>query len=85
MAEFPQLEINQELFQIDRSRFTCAGGTAALDMMLALITRDHGAEIASQVTDQLIHHRIRESGERQRMDLGQGSASPTRSFSPLSR
>lgn len=69
VAEFPHLAVNQELFQIDRSRFTCAGGTAALDMMLALITRDHGTEIASQVTDQLIHHRIREAGERQRMDL----------------
>lgn len=69
VAEFPHLEVTQELFQIDRTRFTCAGGTAALDMMLALITRDHGADLASQVADQLIHHRIRESGERQRMDL----------------
>jgi transcriptional regulator GlxA family with amidase domain len=69
IAEFPHLDVSQELFQIDRNRFTCAGGTAAVDMMLALITRDHGPEIASQVTDQLIHHRIREAGERQRMDL----------------
>jgi transcriptional regulator GlxA family with amidase domain len=69
VAEFPRLAVSQELFQIDRNRLTCAGGTAAVDMMLAVITRDHGPALASQVTDQLIHHRIREAGERQRMDL----------------
>lgn len=69
LAEFPDLDVSHELFEIDRTRFTCAGGTAAVDMMLSIIARDHGADIASQVTDQLIHHRIREASERQRMDL----------------
>ena len=68
-AEFPILDVGQDLFEIDRNRFTCAGGTAAADMMLSLIMRDHGPEIASEVTEQLIHHRIREASERQRMDL----------------
>lgn len=68
-AEFPALDVGQELFKIDRNRFTCAGGTAAADMMLSLIMRDHGPAIASEVTEQLIHHRIREASERQRMDL----------------
>ncbi len=67
--EFPQLDVSEELFEIDRNRMTCAGGTASLDMMLAMIARDHGAAVASQVTDQLIHHRIREANEWQRMDL----------------
>jgi AraC family transcriptional regulator, glycine betaine-responsive activator len=68
-AEFPQLDITSELFEIDRNRFTCAGGTAAADMMLSIIARDHGQTLATAVTDQLIHHRIREASERQRMDL----------------
>ncbi len=68
-CEHDGLEIGSDLFEIDRNRFTCAGGTAAADMMLSLIVRDHGADIAADVADQLIHHRIRESGERQRMDL----------------
>ncbi len=68
-SEHDGLEIGSDLFEIDRNRFTCAGGTAAADMMLSLIVRDHGGEIAAEVADQLIHHRIRESGERQRMDL----------------
>ena len=69
MSDFPELDISQQLFEIDRNRFTCAGGTAAIDMMLALIARDHGVELAAQVTDILVHHRMRESSERQRMDL----------------
>ena len=68
-SEHDGLQIGSDLFEIDRNRFTCAGGTAAADMMLSLIMRDHGPNVASYVADQLIHHRIRESGERQRMDL----------------
>ena len=69
VADFPDLDISQELFEIDRNRFTCAGGTAAIDMMLALISREYGPELAAQITDMLVHHRMRESDERQRMDL----------------
>ncbi|MBV9635226.1 MAG: GlxA family transcriptional regulator, partial [Methylobacteriaceae bacterium] len=68
--QFPHLEVTQELYEIDRNRFTCAGGTAAIDMMLKVIsttTQDH--EVAALVTDELIHHRMRDSNERQRMEL----------------
>lgn len=68
-ADFPELDIGEDLFEIDRDRFTCAGGVAAADMMLSLIKRDHGEAVSSTVTDQLIHHRIREASERQRMDM----------------
>jgi AraC family transcriptional regulator, glycine betaine-responsive activator len=68
-ADFPDLDIGEDLFEIDRDRFTCAGGVAAADMMLSLIKRDHGESVSSAVTDQLIHHRIREASERQRMDM----------------
>jgi transcriptional regulator GlxA family with amidase domain len=69
IAQFPDLDIGEDLFEIDGNRFTCAGGVAAADMMLSLIKRDHGEAISNPVTDQLIHHRIREASERQRMDL----------------
>lgn len=68
-ADFPDLDIGDELFEIDRDRFTCAGGVAAADMMLSLIKRDHGEAVSRAVTDQLIHHRIREASELQRTDL----------------
>jgi AraC family transcriptional regulator, glycine betaine-responsive activator len=69
VAAFPDLNVTQELFEIDRNRLTCAGGTAAIDMMLSMVTRDHGIETAMSVTDQLIHHRMRDATERQRMEL----------------
>ncbi|MGI9523994.1 MAG: GlxA family transcriptional regulator [Hyphomicrobiaceae bacterium] len=69
VSDFPDLQISKELFEIDRNRFTCAGGTAAIDMMLAIVSQEQGSALAAQVTDVLVHHRMREGGERQRMDL----------------
>lgn len=67
--DFPDLDITTELFEIDRNRFTCAGGTASLDMMLSLIANDASHDIALAIAEQLIHHRIRDGHERQRMEL----------------
>ncbi|GLQ06608.1 GlxA family transcriptional regulator [Sneathiella chinensis] len=67
--DFPDLEITTELFEIDGNRYTCAGGTASLDMMLSLISSQIDHEAALAVADQLIHHRIRDGSERQRMEL----------------
>ena len=66
---FPDLEVSAELFEIDRTRFTCSGGTAALDLMLSLIVLEHGRELAIQVADQFFHERIRDSHDQQRMAL----------------
>jgi len=68
-AQHPEMELESELYEIDRDRLTCAGGFAAADMMLAVIARDHGHALASEVAQQLLHHRIRDAGEGQRMDL----------------
>ncbi|MFT5510735.1 MAG: transcriptional regulator GlxA family with amidase domain [Hyphomicrobiaceae bacterium] len=69
VANFPNLEVSEKLFEIDRNRFTCAGGTASIDMMLSIIASDYNEELAAHIADLLIHHRIREGSERQRMDL----------------
>jgi AraC family carnitine catabolism transcriptional activator len=66
--QFPRIEVGSGLFIIDRSRFTCAGGTAALDMMLHLIRLRHGHQLAAAVSEQFIHAAIREPQESQRMD-----------------
>jgi len=67
--EFPDLEVSPELFEIDRNRFTCAGGTAAIDMMLNVISLQHGHELAAKVADQFMHERIRDRHDQQRMSL----------------
>lgn len=67
--QFPDLRLTCNLFEIDRKRLTCAGGTAGIDMMLDLIARRHGAAVAAPLIDQLVHHRIRDGQDRQRMTL----------------
>ena len=67
--EFPQLEVTDELFEIDRNRFTCAGGTAALDLMLSVIALDHGRELATACAEAFMHERIRDRHDPQRMAL----------------
>ena len=66
---YPALDITDDIFEIDRNRITCSGGTAALDMMLHMITVAHGAELAGKVSEQFIHERIREADDHQRMAL----------------
>jgi AraC family transcriptional regulator, glycine betaine-responsive activator len=66
---FPEIEITSELFEIDRNRFTCSGGTAALDMMLNMIALQHGQTLATAVSEQIIHERIRDRHDHQRMAL----------------
>src|SRR5262249_2120379 len=37
--QFPEIDVVEQLFVADRTRLTCAGGIATLDMMLHLIAR----------------------------------------------
>ena len=76
--EFPNLIISSELFEIDRDRYTCSGGTAPMDMMLTLISRKHGTELATAISEQFIYDRIRGPNDRQRIPLKQrfGSSQP---------
>lgn len=56
---FPGLLFERRLYLIDRDRYTCAGGTAPLDMMHAILSRDHGAAFAQKVSDWFIQTEIR--------------------------
>lgn len=64
---FPETPVSSELFEDDGLVFTCAGGTAALDLMLHRIGRAHGLALATAVSEQFIHDRIRSKGDHQRM------------------
>ncbi len=69
--QFPDIEVTDELFEIDRKRITCSGGTAAIDLMLHLIAARHGQELALEVSEQLLHAQIRSPNDHQRLALGQ--------------
>ena len=65
----PSLMIERSLYVIDRDRVTCAGGTAPMDLMHALIAQHHGAVFARLVSDWFLHTDIRPSGGPQRGGL----------------
>ncbi|MGM0534838.1 MAG: GlxA family transcriptional regulator [Pseudomonadota bacterium] len=66
---FPGIETSDELYELGPRRFSCAGGTAAMDMALAVISRRHGSRLAIDVSEQLIHERIRTRSDQQRMSV----------------
>jgi transcriptional regulator GlxA family with amidase domain len=64
---FTRTVVAQTLFELDGRRLTCAGGTAAIDMVLEAIARDHGSELAARVAEHCLHERMRPGGAAQRM------------------
>jgi len=63
---FPDLVPSETLYETDAGLFTCGGGSAATDMMLEIIERDHGAELATIVADMCLHSRADNRGVPQR-------------------
>ncbi|MGO1345450.1 GlxA family transcriptional regulator [Chromohalobacter japonicus] len=68
---FPEIDAVESLFEVGPRGFSCAGGTAAMDMTLDLIARRHGDALAADVSEQLIHARMRPRHDHQRHDLTQ--------------
>ena len=62
----PSLLIERSLYVIDRDRVTCAGGTAPMDLMHALIAEHLGSQFARLISDWFLHTEIRPSGGPQR-------------------
>ncbi len=69
VEEFPTLDIMATLFEVDRNRFTCSGGTAPIDMMLFAIAGYHGQALALAVAEEMMHSVVRHPYNPQRMDL----------------
>ncbi len=67
--EFPETELSNLLYCADDGVFTCAGGTAAADMMLHLIGQHHGADLGSLVADSMVHAPVRGAGDEQRLSV----------------
>ena len=56
---YPRAKTMPDILAIDGDRYTCSGGTSALDLMLQLVTDQHGRTLANGVSEQFIHPRIR--------------------------
>ncbi len=66
---YPDLDITATLFEVDRNRYTCSGGTAPLDMMIHSIRLDHGETLALNVAEQMLMSFVREPEADQRMAI----------------
>lgn len=67
--EFPRVQMNDQVFSIDRERYTCSGGTAPLDLMLNLIQMKLGLRISQLVSEQFVLERVRSDQDRQYIPL----------------
>src|SRR5581483_3814859 len=67
--EFPRILLNDQLFTIDRDRFTCSGGVAPLDLMLHLVKTKLGARVSQLISEQFIVDRVRNDRDRQYVPL----------------
>jgi transcriptional regulator GlxA family with amidase domain len=67
--EFPRVKISDQLFTIDRDRYTSSGGTAPLDLMLNLIESRLGSKVSKLVSEQFILDRVRKDTDRQYIPL----------------
>lgn len=66
---FPEIEVSAEIYEFDKNRITCSGGTAGLDMMLFLIGKQLGEEIVANISEQFIYDKIRGPNDPQRSGL----------------
>ncbi|MEX0957352.1 MAG: GlxA family transcriptional regulator [Rhizobiaceae bacterium] len=64
---FPDIECTGGVYEIDRKRYTCAGGTTSIDLMLEIVRADFGAALANEIANQFQHERIRTASDRQRI------------------
>jgi AraC family transcriptional regulator, glycine betaine-responsive activator len=69
MEEFEEVNLTKSVFVMDGNRWSTAGGTSSIDLMLKVIATDHGEDLANTVADQLIYSTIRTDQDTQRLSI----------------
>lgn len=65
-ARFPDLKVEVDrIYIIDGKVWTSAGMTAGIDLALAMVEKDHGAEVARSVARKLVVYHRRAGGQSQ--------------------
>lgn len=67
--EFLEVELTKTVFVCDGNRYTTAGGTSSIDLLLKIIADDHGEDLANAVADQMIYSSIRTDQDIQRLSV----------------
>jgi AraC family transcriptional regulator, glycine betaine-responsive activator len=65
----PRVRFQEELFVIDRDRVTCSGGTAPIDLMLAIVRAAFGKTLVADISNQFILERVRDGDDRQHIPI----------------
>jgi transcriptional regulator GlxA family with amidase domain len=69
-TRFPNVTVEEDrIFVVDGPVWTSAGGTAALDLALAMVEKDLGADVARSTAHLLVMHHRRAGGQRQHSEL----------------
>ncbi|SER43312.1 Transcriptional regulator GlxA family, contains an amidase domain and an AraC-type DNA-binding HTH domain [Tranquillimonas rosea] len=67
--DFPDVSLTKSVYVLDGNRMTTAGGTSSIDLMLKLVARDNGEELAHEIADQLIYNIVRTDQDVQRLSV----------------
>ncbi|WP_300518347.1 GlxA family transcriptional regulator [Aliiroseovarius sp.] len=78
LERFPFLSPSQRRYEADGGLLSCGGGNAAMDMMLDVVERDHGKELALYVSDMCIYARTphRDAPQKTAVSAALGSRNP---------
>ncbi len=78
---FPDLDVRTSIMEIDKNRFSCAGGTASLDLMLYFIAREMDNGIVGKIADNFFHDVVRNEEQLQPVTGGYRFAARNRTVS----
>lgn len=67
--EFPKVNLVRNVFVASQRYITASGGTAAADLMLHLIAKQHGTDLSTAVADQMVYNAVREGTAAQRASI----------------
>ena len=68
--DFPDVDLQKTVFVADKKNPTASGGPAASDLILHLIARQHGIDLATKIADQMVYNVVRDEQVEQRVSVG---------------
>ena len=68
-GRFSNIRVANDVFAVDRDRFTCRGGTAAQDLLTLIIGREQGGEVGKALAELAIRERVGEPARPERVVL----------------
>ena len=69
LSPHQRIHLVREVFVADERHMTASGGTATADLLLHVISRDHGQDLSADVADQLVYSAVRDATASQRASL----------------